>query len=861
MRLYRALLHLYPRSFRAEYGEPMAVIFAERRRQTQGVFAILGLWIETIGDIVVNALGTHWEILMQDLRTTFRGLRRTPGFAVTAALVVALGVGANTAAFSVADFVMLRPLPFPESQRLIKLWEKLPGYGRMELSPANFRDWKAMNESFEAIGGYTNRSFNLTGQGEPERLEGAAVTSDLLPLIGVQPALGRFFTAEEDADGAAGTVILSHGAWQSRYRGESGVLGQQVQLDDVPYTIIGVMPRDFSFPRREVALWTTTRFSAGNYEDRNDNWLYAVGRLKPGVSLSDARAEFDVITAQLQKQFPKENEGHGATLIGLREEFSTQARLLLLALCGASLCILFIACANLASLLLARATSRQKELALRTALGAGRERLVRQLLTESGTLALMGGLLGVLIAVLAMPLLANLIPKTLPITQDPALDLRALLFAGVITALTGIGFGVVPALRACRDTDLESLREGTRSFGARKQRLRSTLVVIEVMASVVLLISAGLLLRALWQVQAVNVGFQTENLLTLRTWLPFPKYESTTRRLQFYDRVLTELKAIPGVSNAAYISFLPMVMGGGIWPVIFDGESETREGDNTASMRFATSEIFATLGIPLRLGRGFEATDTLESPFVAVVSESMVRRYWPDKNPLGQVFTFGQEERMVVGVVGDIMVRGPERESEPQVYLPAAQVKDNWLPFYMPKDLAVRTSANAAALMPSIRRIMQSADPTQPISNVQTMEQIIADQSGSRRVQARLLVALAAIAFGLAGVGIHGLLSYTVSNRTQEIGVRVALGAQPNDIVSMVMGQGIRLVLAGLIPGLLLAYAAGKAMGALLVNVHPADGSTLVAVAGLCVVMATAGCLFPSLRALRVDPISAIRSE
>ena len=602
MRLYRALLTLYPKSFRSEYGGEMCAVFEQRQRAAGGAAERALVWLSEAADVLVNAVVVHWDLARQDLRFTVRALGRTPGFALTAVLVIALGVGANTAAFSV-------------------------------------------------------------------------------------------------------------------------------------------------------------------------------------------------------------------------------------------------------------------ELALRTALGAGRERLVRQLLTESLLLAAVGGGLGVVVAAAAVPLLARLVPGSLPIGQTPPLDVRVLLFAGLITGLTAVGFGVVPALRGGRDTGLQCLREGARSGGPRKQGLRSVLVVAEVMASVVLLVSSGLLLRALWRVQSVDPGFRSQGVLTLRTALPLPEYARTAQRVEFYRRVLSEVDAIPGVESAAYISFLPMAMGGGIWPVGIDGQEVDRRGNNTASLRYITPDFFRTLDIPLRGGRGITDSDRFEDQAVAVVSESFARRHWPDTDPLGRSFDFALQKRTVVGVVGDIMVRGLEQTSEPQVYLPATQVPDSSIIFYAPKDLVVRSSTDPVALLPAIRDIVRRVDPEQPISHVRTMEEIVAEVTASRAVQIRLLGSLAALALVLAGVGIHGLLSYTVSNRGRELGVRMALGAQRRDILGMVIGQGMRLAAAGVMLGVGVAYAAARAMTALLASVGPADGGTLAVVGALCLVMAMAGCFFPALRAARTDPMVAIKAE
>lgn len=860
MRLYRALLHLYPASFRGDYGEEMCRIFARRRRGKSGLLAVAALWAETFWDVLLNSMAVHWDILRQDLRYTARTLARTPGFTFTAILVVALGVGANTAAFTVTDFVLIRPLPFAEPERLVKLWATTPGYTRMELSPANYRDWKRMSTSSESMGAFSHISANLVGQGDPEHLEGEEVTADLLPVLGVQPLAGRLFTTADDREGAPGTALLSHRLWQAAFGGDISVIGRKVILDHTPYTVIGIMPPDFLFPNRQSEFWTAKRFQEEDFKDRADSYLQAVGKLRRGVSVEQARAESGVITAQLERQYPKENLHTGAAVVRLRDELSERSRLLLVALCGAAFCVLLIACANLANLLVARGLVRQKELAVRAALGAGRERLVRQMVTESLLVAALGGALGLLVALTALPLLTKLVPDSLPIAQAPSVDLRVLIFAGLLTVLTGIGFGVVPALRACR-ADLSALREGVREGGGRKDWFRSGLVIAEVTASVVLLVASGLLMRALWRIQATDPGFRADRVLTLRTALAMPKYEKTALREAFFTKVLTGVRELPGVSSAAYISFLPMAMGGGIWPVGISEAPLERGESHTASLRFATPGFFAALGIPLQLGRDVSESDTVDRPFVAVVSQSFVRRYWPSENPLGRHFQFAEHDRMVAGVVGDIRVRGLERTSEPQVYLPYKQVQDGWFIFHTPKDLVIRSATDPAMLLPAIRRIVQSADREQPISDVRTMSEIVGEQTASRSLQLRVLGAFAAIAFLLAAIGIHGLLSFAVSQRSHEIGVRIALGAQSSDILGMVLRQGLLLAAIGISLGAALAYVAGRTLEALLAGVKPSDAVTFLAAVGLCLVMTLLGSLLPALRAIRVDPITVMRTE
>ncbi|HEX3746579.1 MAG TPA: ABC transporter permease [Bryobacteraceae bacterium] len=860
MGLYRLLLHLYPASFRNEYGGEMCAVFAGRLRDTSAL-ARPALWMGVLAEIGWNALAVHGDVLRQDLRYTARALRRTPGFALTAVLVVALGVGANTAAFSLADQVLLRPLPFPDSGRLVKLMEAVPGYSHMELSPANYRDWKAMSHSFSSMGMYTQAAINLVGRGEPLRLNTAMVDKDLLPTLAIQPLIGRLFSPADDREGAPGTALLSYGLWQRRFGGDGNILGRAILLNDERYTVIGVMPRSFSFPGTDTELWTTFRFKPEAFEDRNDNWVYPVGRLRPGVTLAQAQSEMAVVTAQLERQFPKENEKTRANVYLLRDDVSVQSKLLLYALVGAAICVLLIACTNLANLLLVRALVREKELAVRTAIGAGRERLVRQLTTESLVLAAAGGALGLVAAGLTVPLLARLIPTTLPMEQASAFDWRVLLFAAALTALTGIFFGVAPAWRVCRTADLTALREGARAGSGKKERLRSALVMAEVMASVVLLVSTGLLLRALWKLQGVDPGFRTEGVLTLRTALPSPKYDATALRANFYNRVLGDVRQLPGVRSAAYITGIPMVMGGGIWPVEVGEHVVGRTEAHTASMRFVTPGYFAAMQIPLKAGRDVSDNDILTRPYAAVVSESFAQRYWPHQDPLGRHFKMAFQDRTVVGVAGDTRVRGLEGESEPQVYFPYRQVEDGSFQGYTPKDLVVRAEGNAAALLPQIQRIVRAADSEQPVSNARMLADIVEASTASRAVEVRVLGAFAAIAFLLAAIGIHGVLAFAVSSRGREIGVRMALGAGRGDIVRMVLLRGALLAVLGVIPGVALAWYAGRTMEALLDGVKPYDAATFLAAAGLCVTMTLLGCLLPAWRAARVDPMTAMRIE
>jgi putative ABC transport system permease protein len=880
MNLYDALLRFYPASFRNEYGTEMRAVFKRRRRESAGPLAIAALWLSTVGEVLGNAALVHLDILRQDLGYSGRMLRRSPGFAITAILMVALGIGATTAAFSVTDFVLIRPLPFPDPDRLVKIWESTPGYPRIELSAPNYRDWKAAAKSFESMGVYHFESITITTSGEPRRLTGTSVSGDLFHTLGVAPVAGRTFTDADDLDGAPGTIVLSYRLWQTEFGGDPGIIGRsliaQVDVDAAPYTVIGVMPREFHFPKSDVLFWITNRFGEREYrpEERADNWLEAVGRLRPGATLEQARAEMDVIAAQSRQAYPKENKDTGAAVVRFGTEVSERSRLLLLALSGAAACMLLIACANLANLLLARALSRRRELAVRTAIGAGRERLVRQLMTESLLLAVVGGALGIAMAVAAVPLLTRLVPQTLPIAASPSVDIRVLLVAVALTAFTGAAFGLAPVVRVGASPDLEGLREGARSGGVRKERLRAALVVTEIIASVVLLVSSGLLIRALLAVQATDPGFAPEGVLTMRTELPMPQYGHVVAREAYYARVLQDVRAIPGVKSAGFVSFLPISsFRGGIWPVTVKGDTEvgdgTRSANNVAAIRFVTPGYFDTLSIPVKRGRDVTDSDSRGRPFVALVSESFGKRYWPNQDPIGRHFSFGfsvapfigASDWEIVGVVGDVRFRGLERVSEPQVYLSSKQVPDDAITFYAPRSLAVRTSVPPTNIASAIRAAVRQADSKLPITEMQLLADMVDLETASRAVQVRVLSAFAIVAFVLAAIGIHGLLSFAVSQRVQEIGVRLALGAQSSDILSMILWRGVLLAIAGIVPGVLLAYAAGRSMEALLAGVRPTDGVTLAAAIALSFLMTVLGTLAPTVRALRVDPITALRAE
>jgi predicted permease len=867
--LYRLLLRFYPASFRAEYGREMAGVFLRRYGLQQTAAGRAGFWLTTLADVLSNASAIHSEILRQDLRGAVRSLARTPGFSVAVMLVAALGIGATTAAFSLADHVLIRPLPFPEPDRLVKLWQDQSafGYTRMEMSPPNFRDWRRESASFDGMAAYQGTSlFFPDPSGSAARVDGASTIGDVFAVLRLRPALGRSIGDDDDRSGAPAVIILSDGLWRSRFNADPGIVGQTIAFAETPRTVIGVMPPAVGFPNRNTRFWIPQQLRPAAYaDDQRANFIFnVIGRLKPGVSIDAARAELKVIAERLAAAFPTTNAKSGAVVITLRDDLTPQARLLLWGLVAAAVALLLIACTNLANLLLSRSLSRQREFAVRAALGAGRHRLVRQMLTETLTLAGVGGALGIVLAVVVVPFVARLVPTNLPIEETPPLDLRMITAAIVATLATAAGVGVIPAFRIGRHLAASALREGARVGTSRRtERTRSALVVAEIAASIALLVCTGLLVRALLKVQQTEPGFRADGILTIRTNLPTSLqtslYRNTERRLQFYDRVLSDVRALPGVTSASYITWLPMVMRGGIWPVSVDGKVEDESSAQRASFRQVMPGFFATMETPLMRGRDFDERDTAESPLAAIVSESFVRRFWPDRDPLGRLLSLGGRERVVVGVAGNIRVRGLERDSEPQVYIPAAQ--GGAYSGYYPRELVVRISVPPVSLTGPIRAVVARADPQMPIADVRTLREVVDGETAPRRVQVNVLASFAAIAFLLAAIGLHGLLSFNVSSRAREIGVRIALGARRQTIVAMIVKDAALLAVAGVVLGAGLAFTAGRAMQALLAGVSPTDPLTFAGAVALSVLMTLAGTLLPTLRALGVDPIAVIRTE
>lgn len=861
MRLYRALLRLYPRAFRAEYGDEMLAVIAERREAAHGRAARVLLFLDILTDTFANAARLQADVLRQDVAYSLRRMRRAPIFAITAILLTAAGIAATTAAVAVADHVLLRPLPYAEPDRLVRFWqEDREAGGYNVVSPGNYRDLLAATTAFESAAAYTPQYGNLSGQGAPVRLEGHLATGDLFRVLGRGPAMGRVFTPADEPENATPVVVLSHRAWTAYFGADPGAVGREVVLNGTPHTIIGVMPADFLFPDRETEFWAPLTLAPPVLEDRTNTFLWTVARLREGRTLAQADAELDAAAADLERRFPKENARLGILTTSLRGTLAQTSRLTVIVVAGGAVALLLIACTNLAGLLLSQALSRQHEMAVRAAIGAGHERLLRQMLTEALVIAWIGGALGALLAALGTPLLARLVPTTLPMPEAPVIDWRFAIVAAAATLLTAIVFGVVPARRAAAGSHGHALRESMRTGTSRRtEALRGALVIGQVAVSIVLVTSVGLLAQALWTVRSRDPGFDPRGALTLRTALPWPKYGPTAARVAFYDRALDRVRALPGVESAGYVTGLPMIVPGLIWEVTAEGGAPLRPGQNTVGLRFVTPGYFAAMGIPIVEGRDISPSDTRDSPFVAVVSESFARRHWPGQQAIGRRFNVAFFDRVVVGVAGDVRVRGLERQSEPQVYMAAPQVPDFGLLASPPKDLVVRARVPPQTLLPAIREIVADVDPELPITHVRLLEDVLAEQTAPRAAQLQVLTVFAALAVLLAAVGLHGLLAFGVSRRVREIGLRMALGATPAGVVALVVRRGVVLTAAGAVLGLAGAWAAGRWLQALLAGVSPTDYATFAFSLFLVVALSVSATLPPAVRASRVSPLDATR--
>jgi predicted permease len=810
----------------------------------------------------------YLENLGKDMRYGVRMLRKSPSFTFFAVAVLALGIAANSAIFSIADAVLIRPLPYADANRLVIVWEDASAYGFPKDTPApgNFSDWRSRNQVFTDVAATSfGDAFNLTGAGTPEKLTGRSVTANLLSVLGATPELGRDFRPEEDVPGATRVAILSHGLWLRRFGGDPQILGKEILLNYEKCTIIGVMKRGFQFPDREAELWTPARFSKEELANHGSHYLEVVARLKPGVSLKSANANLAVIAKEIEKEHPDLNARLGAFAVPLREEFSGDVRPAILMLVGAVCFVLLIACANVANLLLARATGRRREMAMRLALGATRGRIVQQMLTESVLLAIFAGAAGLLLSVWGTRFLATLIPAGIAPMTGTGVDARVLLFTLAVTLATGVLFGIIPASRVSHFHLTPSLKQGggQSGVGSGGQRLRDALVICEVALAIVLLAGGALMIRSLQNLYHLDPGFRADHVLVAHTPLPYQKYKLFAQRSAFYDQVIANVERLPGVIAAGYTTWIPLTNPGGAMAITIEGKPEPATGQMLIpNVRMISKDYIAALRMKLIEGRVFEQGDGLGRPLVALINQTMAKNYWPGENALGRQFKVGRYSEKnpwitVVGIVGDVHQAGLDLPGRAEVYMPHEQQDKG----YDPEYLAVRTSGDPMALAEVVRQQVWAVDKEQPVAGVMPLEDLVDDTLSARKMQASLLSGFAGLALLLVTLGIYAVLSFAVTQRTQEIGVRVAMGAQPRDVLRMIFSQGFRLFLIGAGLGLAAAFALSRALVHLLFGVSAYDPASFASVTLLLAAVALLACYVPARRATRVDPLVALRYE
>ncbi len=814
--------------------------------------------------------------MLQDLRLAFRSLINTPGFTAVAVITVALAIGANTTVFSLVNALLLRPLPYKNPQELVLLWEKFSAQGldQIPVSAPEYLDYEKELKSLE-IAGFDYVDLNLTAGEMPERIAGAVVTPSVFPVLGVEPIRGRAFTKSEFGEGNDNVVVVSERLWKRRFNSDPEFVGKQLSLNGRSFTVIGIMSEGFQFPLplfnvqggtfgQQVDIWKPIAFSKNDLESRGSRSYGIVGRLKPGVSLSQAQAEVDTVIASWLPRFPDNYEPatrFGGTLYKFHDQVVGGMRTALVILLGAIALVLLIACANLTTMLLARAGAREREFAIRVALGAGPARLLRQMLTESVLLALIGGLAGVLLAIWGLDLLRALGSHTVPRIAEANLDLRVLLVTLVASIVTGILFGLVPALASAKPELTEALKEGGRgsTTGTRRNRVRNALVISEVALALVLLVGAGLLLKSFARLQNVDPGFDPRNVLSMEVSLPLAKYPRGKPVTDFYSEIIRRVQTLPGVEAAALTSILPLSGTNSDSSFAIEGRDPTQEKVYPdEEIRSVTENYFKVLKVPLVQGRFFDERDTADAPQVVIVNQSFARKWFPNQEAVGKKITFSDPRKpdpkwiTIVGLVGDMRHRGLDVEAKPEYYLPHPQNP------YRGMILAVRSKQDPRSLAESIRREIRRLDPELPAANVRTLENVAADSIAPRRLSVVLIGVFAAVALVLASVGIYGVMSFLVVQRTHEIGVRMALGAQRADVLRLVVGHGMRLVLIGSVLGLVMALLSTRALSAMLYRVGAFDLTTFAGVTIALALVALLASYIPALRATRADPMIAL---
>jgi predicted permease len=879
---YRLLLLVFPSHIRREFGDEMVRLFADHvdAARTSGR-SVARVWIEGIFDAVAHG-SAEWarlleppisrvfcevrrwrwwmRALLQDSRHALRLLIKQPGTTGIAVLTLALGIGANTAIFSAVDAVLLRPLPYDDPDRLVMVWEKRPAEGVMDnhAAPADFVDWAKMNTSFEAMAAQFAFSADLTGQGEPIRLSAGAVSPAFFDMLRVTPMLGRSFRKEEGVVGQHRVVVLGHRLWQHRFGSQRDVVGHKVLLNGVPHEVVGVLPPSFEFPDAAIELWAPIPYEGVPQPlSRVMHSLDVYARLKKDVSLEQARADMDRVGALLAQQYPDSNRNHGAHVVALRDELSEPIRGGLLLLFGAVAFVLLIACVNVANLLLAKAASRRREMAVRAALGAGRSRLAGQALTESLILGIAGGAAGLLVAHWGIDLIRALAPQGLPVlgVDRLGLDVRVLAFTLLSSIATSMLFGLLPAWQIARQNVNESLNDGGRSPAGVRRRLRALLVVSEIALASLLLVSAGLTLRSFQMLLRSEAGIAMDDRLTAFVSLPRARYQGNERIFSAFGEIEQRFASIPGVRAVGGVNHLPLSGQNSRIGVSIEGRESIGDAPTRAHLRTATPDYFRAMGIVVTEGRGFAAMDRPDSVPVAVVNETMARAYWPGISPIGRRVQLGGTEvwREVVGIVRDVRHWGLDREVNPELYMPQAQYVWSALNFVL------ATEGNPASYSAALREQLRAVDPDLPVSNVRTMEEVAARSVASHRGAMILLAIFGGLALVLSAAGIYGVMAHLVALRRSEIGIRMTLGAKPAAVLRLILREGASQAIAGLAIGMTAGVLVMRTFRALLYEIAPADPLTLAAVAAILMATALTACFVPARRAMRVDPVQALR--